>query len=345
MAPGLAGTLGAADNNLYCGDWVLGRQALFLDPAPTGRHYDGAMHDAKRATFASSLNSPVPDVENLYMGLVDVVQSGFDSYATFTPGNPGGHAIVGGIEPVASPPQTPQQERARHHPLGRFIRLAKLCRVSAPAISLAPTISPTSTSAWSATPIPEMDFSDANYSMTSWQIAQMHPYFTGRVSDVIIEFAGDYAGQTELLHKELLNADWIKTRQDQQNLFAVAPPRRPDRPLVRRHADLVRHGHPPARRNHPRRRAQRLRQRAAIRRIPEPDPRRQPRRFRPPCRRASTKTSATSSATARARPTGPSSSACDTACSTAAAGSARTASSACGTRSSCPSTAAANNRQ
>jgi prepilin-type N-terminal cleavage/methylation domain-containing protein len=159
------GALGT-DENQFAGDWILARQALFLDNQPNGSNADGAFYNATWS--GSDLGSGLPKV--LHVGWVDVAEAGLA-----VEDNNGG-AIVGGDEDTTAV----KASRRLWKSLGpddyslRAYDFAYLTE----RLGINPTPS--------------------GLTFETWQVAQMHGYLGGHISDFVVEFAGDYDGATGL---------------------------------------------------------------------------------------------------------------------------------------------------
>ncbi len=146
--------------NEFASDWILSRQALFLDPT-------GGNIKAQTALFDSPMTSSDLGFTGalLYNGISTIANYGLTDDA-----NANG-AIVGWGDPNAS--QTDRLwERLQADEYAprayRYAFIKQRLRVN---------------------PRPIMDKTNG---YESWQIAQMHGYLSGHVSSFIVEFAGDY---------------------------------------------------------------------------------------------------------------------------------------------------------
>ena len=165
------GGLGVAPNQ-YAGDWILGRQALFLNLDVTGVNNvaDGAWFDADTSGMGTG--------GSLYNGYTDMAEYGL---STEDDGSDNG-CMVGGAEPadtlgVASPDRRlwanlPAESTQQKD--GYAERAYNYTYATSPAQRL------------HCNPFPQ--------GYDAWRIGQMHAYLSGHVSDIEIHFAGDYDG-------------------------------------------------------------------------------------------------------------------------------------------------------
>lgn len=188
------GRLGAKDTtpgaglgiNQLAGDWILGRQALFLSMAPStfnaralGAYADGDV------SIPSPWNVPA-GLDKLYMGVSDIAQSGLSAEDARNPKT----AIVGGKKPTTT---------SDNYRLWLDLdakSYAELALTHA-YVDFNGTVNGESRDVkrlW-CNPAPQYNPADSDYQYGSWQIAQMHPYLAGNVSDFVVEFAGDYTDQ------------------------------------------------------------------------------------------------------------------------------------------------------
>ncbi|MHB1157060.1 MAG: PulJ/GspJ family protein [Phycisphaerales bacterium] len=179
------GASGAVPSNHFASDWILGRQALFLQTSTTApTHANGGWFDAPTTT----LTPPSGVSSVLYAALADVAYYGLDVQAGPSANSHG--CMVGGTYDAAA-----LEESYR---LWRF--------------SAGTTVVPSSTYASRAynylygvngnssgtpqrlmvNPLPTSN------TYTAAEVAQMYPYLCGHVSDFVVEFAGDYNNDSKI---------------------------------------------------------------------------------------------------------------------------------------------------
>ncbi|MAE62515.1 MAG: hypothetical protein CMJ49_14305 [Planctomycetaceae bacterium] len=174
--------------NRFAGQWVLARQAMFMDNSTPKEpsKYDVALNnqpDFSDGTDNYSIVGPGAFVTNrlsgspdgVYMGLCDVGWSMMED-----PNKPG-EALVAGHDALFSAPD------------GYFERLQSSggtyngqYRAAAYHMAYMTHVVPGLSYRLRLNRMPP------GRDLESWQLAQMHPYFAANVSDFIVEFAGDY---------------------------------------------------------------------------------------------------------------------------------------------------------
>jgi len=166
----------------YASRWVLGRQALFLDPDPSGNNNttNGTFFDAPAETnsgnpnLGTSLSNP-----RMYHGFTDVAQGGLVSEDTGSSSSNVFGAMVGTTtEPSTSNP-----------PYNKDRRLWLGLEASGATGYLSRAYDYTFARQRLLVRTESGDFDP-------WEIGQMHPYLAGGVSDLVIAFAGDYETPT-----------------------------------------------------------------------------------------------------------------------------------------------------
>lgn len=159
--------LGVADTpNEFAIDWILGRQALFLNQDGSSGHRPFSVY-AQGGTTTANVNgysNPVGS-PRIWHGVTDVALYGLD-----TP-----NATYGCMVGTA--------EKGTSETIGDT-RLQKADSATAYALKMYEYLFVTQRLLCNPKP------SGTTYD--SWRIAQMHPYLSGHVSDFIVEFAGDY---------------------------------------------------------------------------------------------------------------------------------------------------------
>lgn len=186
------------DNEL-ASQWILGRQALFLQTRfdeqaspnfPPVFMEGGDPHDDNAVR---GLPNSVPVPEALYMGLTDIAAYGFDRECLGYNLTPYYGAIVGGFPSGSAPlPPEPTQRLWNNFPNHQSFGGAN----NFSYIHRAVFYNTFARKRLRVNTQPVFNF-DADFDMPSWQVAQMHPYFVGGVSDFIVEFAGDYMSQPD----------------------------------------------------------------------------------------------------------------------------------------------------
>lgn len=159
------GDLGATGPNQFASDWVLGRQTLFLDTTPTSANADGAYYDAPSPVLGYPHGTAA-----LYHGLTDIAQYGFQT--------PSSHGAIVGDAPAATGEDLVAHRLQRSDSAENYATAALNYTYASERLR--------------CNPVP------GGNTFSAWQIGQMHPYLAGHVSDVRIDFAGDYDGDGEL---------------------------------------------------------------------------------------------------------------------------------------------------
>ena len=164
---GPTGGLGAAGGpNAYAGNWVLGRQAIFLDASADITHWyaNGAWYNAD---VMQVNGTDVPSPQKLWLGLADIAKRDLVGSASTD-------ALVSANDEPGSPDADLLYKNTAS---GTYVDIA-LHYTFAESQRLR------------VNPVPE------DTTFESWRIAQTLPYFAGHVSDFIVEFAGDYCNNT-----------------------------------------------------------------------------------------------------------------------------------------------------
>lgn len=173
------------DNEL-ASQWILGRQALFLQTSDVGNSpsyaLDGGNYfSATTGQWVRGLPAGIPVPRALFMGLTDVAWYGFDRpFLRWGDINPYHGQIVGG------PPDFTVVDNAM-----RLFNLQPGVFANPIYIVRAVRYNTFARKRLRVTPVPAFDI-QAGLDMPAWQVAQTHPFFLAGVSDFIVEFAGDY---------------------------------------------------------------------------------------------------------------------------------------------------------
>lgn len=178
---------GMSGLNTLAIDWILGRQATFLDPSDVasgwnldarggfvnGAYRNGAEYNAPVSGYGGSIPGNI--VELAYMGLTDIATQAFEGVPTFgaNVGSTGlsfsadmtGTYSVGAGNAVGAGNGIPYSNVYSYTYGDRRLRVNS---------------------------IPQYAAGSGTSEYNSWQIAQTHPIFAEHVSGFVIEFAGDY---------------------------------------------------------------------------------------------------------------------------------------------------------
>jgi len=160
-----------AGNNLAttpAANWILGRQALFLEQTTgAGRHINGGVFDAEGTpSTAPSSTAPSDQLRLMYMGTSDIAYFGLDSPTTH--GCIVGNAADGSDE---DPENRLRDVDGATFTNNQYVRRAYDYTYGAQRLRVNPT--PNSRRFY------------------TWEVAQLHPYFAGHVSEFIVDFAAD----------------------------------------------------------------------------------------------------------------------------------------------------------
>ncbi len=188
----LLGESGGLKNNHLAGNWILGRQALFLNAlgdggkAPTahanGFHYDAPVVGIGAPSGANRLRDGTTDVA--IVGLTQEAANG---------------AMVGDIPPTSPAP------KALNDMLWRDLGANEYATRAYKLAYLDTGTTPNDSNRLLCNPVPAGETFDA------WRIAQMHPYLAGHVSDFVVEFAGDYTNAKNLKRRTGLSTPLVVT--------------------------------------------------------------------------------------------------------------------------------------
>ncbi len=194
----------SVDNEL-ASQWILGRQALFLktrvDQTASANFPPVALEGGDPYDNGSirGLPSGMPIPKALYMGLTDIAWYGFDRECLGYDLAPQHGAIVGGAPNFGGP--KPQDTLLRlWMPLPHRGSLTSY-------IQRAVFYNTFAHKRLRVNPTPVFNH-EAGFDLPAWQVAQMHPYFVGGVSDFIVEFAGDYDPLDQQIDTVAQNPAW-----------------------------------------------------------------------------------------------------------------------------------------
>ncbi|MCC7146642.1 MAG: prepilin-type N-terminal cleavage/methylation domain-containing protein [Phycisphaeraceae bacterium] len=206
------------DNEL-ASDWILGRQALFLNRQQMNA---GSSRFAEGAWFSANVNLPgvsgLPFEPAMYMGLTDAAQYGFDRAIVNAAGAEVEGCVVGAKEASAASAVNPAYRLWTDFTGGPDVLL-----YNAKALvfyTFARKQLRVMTDPAEAMKAPGNTDADP---IESWRVAQTHPYFMSRVSDFEVEFAADLEPPFGEIDQVKSNQSYPNTDKDINKIDYVYP--------------------------------------------------------------------------------------------------------------------------
>ncbi len=179
--PAAENGLGEPDTpNEYAGDWILARHALYLDPTSPGLSKVGTPFPDEEAS--NGLGWPHSGQPNLYRGLCAGASLSLKS----------GNSLVDRLKPSPLPGSnyTLYENMTAEEYIG--VAREQLFMRNGTGQNYRLQVNPR----------PAIDPNDPSFLYAAWQVAQMHPYLAGHISDFQVDFAGDFDDDDDLIDRD-----------------------------------------------------------------------------------------------------------------------------------------------